>query len=123
MIRHPPIQTDAGIITHLQKATSEIYLDNQLLSEEGPSPAIPIKHNNDVFFSTSESSFWNCELVALSWVELNSMLMERSQFKSLETTLQFGFPEILHKAAGVTAFQGKNSNCYQQFMIHTQLQE
>lgn len=74
MIRHPPIQTEAGIITHLQTSqASEIYLDNQLLSEEGPSPAIPIKHNNDVFFSTSEStSFWNCEL--------SCTLMGRTEF-------------------------------------------
>ena len=59
MIRHAPIQTDAGIITHLQKDTgSEIYLNEMLLSEEGYSPAIPYKLDNDIFFATSEHVIW-----------------------------------------------------------------
>jgi len=62
-IRHAPIQTQAGILVHLQTSGgSEIYLGSELLSEEGPSPAIPLLFEGDVFFATSESiSVWNCE--------------------------------------------------------------
>ena len=59
MIRHAPIQTDAGIIVHLQKSDgSEIYLDEQLLSEEGYSPAIPLQNGDDIFFATSAHVIW-----------------------------------------------------------------
>ena len=63
MIRHAPIQTDAGIIVHLQKSDgSEIYLDEQLLSEEGYSPAIPLQNGDDIFFATSgHVIWWKCE--------------------------------------------------------------
>ena len=64
MIRHAPIQTDAGIIIHLQKSDgSEIYLDEELLSEEGYSPAIPLQNGDDIFFATSSHViWWKCEL-------------------------------------------------------------
>ena len=63
MIRHPPIVTTAGIISHLQTSSaSAIYLDAKLISEEGRSPAIPVKIGNKVYFGTSESvSVWMCE--------------------------------------------------------------
>lgn len=63
MIRHPPLVTSAGIISHLQTSSgSEIYLDAELISEEGRSPAIPVKIGNKVYFGTSESvSVWLCE--------------------------------------------------------------
>lgn len=63
MIRHPPIVTTAGIISHLQTSSgSAIYLDTELISEEGRSPAIPVKIGNKVYFGTSESvSVWVCE--------------------------------------------------------------
>ena len=63
MIRHAPIQTDAGIIVHLQKSDgSEIYLDEELLSEEGFSPAIPLQNGEDIFFATSSHAiWWKCE--------------------------------------------------------------
>ena len=63
MIRHAPIQTNAGIIVHLQKSDgSEIYLDGQLLSEEGYSPAIPLQNGDDIFFATSSHViWWKCE--------------------------------------------------------------
>lgn len=63
MIRHPPIVTTAGIISHLQTSSgSAIYLDAELISEEGGSPAIPVKIGSKVYFGTSESvSAWMCE--------------------------------------------------------------
>ena len=63
MIRHPPIVTTAGIISHLQTSSgSAIYLDTELISEEGRSPAIPVKIGDKVYFGTSESvSVWVCE--------------------------------------------------------------
>ncbi|MEC8669761.1 MAG: PQQ-binding-like beta-propeller repeat protein [Candidatus Thermoplasmatota archaeon] len=63
MIRHPPIVTAAGIVSHLQTSSgSAIYLDAELISEEGSSPAIPVKIGNKVYFGTSESvSVWVCE--------------------------------------------------------------
>ena len=63
MIRHAPIQTDAGIIVHLQKSDgSEIYLDGQLLFEEGYSPAIPLQNGDDIFFATSAHvTWWKCD--------------------------------------------------------------
>ena len=61
-IRHAPINTQAGTIVHLQTSNgSGIYLENQLLAEEGYSPAIPLHLNGDIFFSTSDSVIqWNC---------------------------------------------------------------
>ena len=63
MIRHAPIHTAAGILTHLQtEGGSGIYLDNELLSEEGSSPAIPFNIQEDIFFGTSEHVlFWKCD--------------------------------------------------------------
>ena len=63
MIRHPPIVTTAGIVSHLQTSSgSGIYLDSELISEEGRSPAIPVKIGNKVYFGTSESvSVWACD--------------------------------------------------------------
>ena len=63
MIRHAPIQTDVGIVTHLQTENgSGIYLDGQLLAEEGPSPAMPLDVGNDIFFGTSDHiMWWTCD--------------------------------------------------------------
>ena len=63
MIRHAPIQTDVGIVTHLQTENgSGIYLDDQLLAEEGPSPAMPLDVGNDIFFGTSDHiMWWTCD--------------------------------------------------------------
>ncbi len=53
-IRHAPIISDAGILIHLQTASgSEIYVDSELISAEGPSPAIPIIMENKVYLGTS----------------------------------------------------------------------
>jgi outer membrane protein assembly factor BamB len=55
-IRHAPIVTDSGIIVHLQTNTgSQIYLDQQLLSNEGHSPAIPLVVGQDVYLGTSSN--------------------------------------------------------------------
>ena len=63
MIRHPPLVTPAGIVSHLQTSSgSAIYLDAKLISEEGRSPAIPVKIGSRVYFGTSDSvSMWICE--------------------------------------------------------------
>ena len=63
MVRHPPIVTPSGIISHLQTSSgSSIYLDDVLISDEGKSPAIPIKVGEEIFFGTSDSiSVWKCE--------------------------------------------------------------
>ena len=67
-IRHSPIVTNAGIIVHLQTNTgSEIYLDQQLLFSEGPSPAIPFAFEQNVYLGTSSDLIWldctaNCSL-------------------------------------------------------------
>lgn len=63
MIRHPPIVTTAGTVSHLQTSSgSAIYLDAELISEEGRSPAIPVKIRNKLYFGTSDSvSVWVCE--------------------------------------------------------------
>jgi len=55
-IRHAPLVTDAGIIIHLQTTSgSQIYLDQQLLSNEGHSPAIPLVVGQDVYLGTSSN--------------------------------------------------------------------
>ena len=53
-IRHAPVVSDAGIIVHVQTNNgSEIYVDSELISAEGPSPAIPIIIENKVYLGTS----------------------------------------------------------------------
>ena len=71
-IRHAPIVTDAGIIIHLQTSSgSEIYLDQELLSTEGYSPAIPLVVGQDVYLGTSSNLIWldcsnNCSIAGKS---------------------------------------------------------
>mgnify|MGYP003977855817 CR=1 FL=1 len=62
-IRHAPIETNHGVITHLQTPNgSEIYVGNTLLSGEGYSSAIPLKVGQKVFFATSSHLISiNCE--------------------------------------------------------------
>ncbi|MGB1589096.1 MAG: PQQ-binding-like beta-propeller repeat protein, partial [Candidatus Poseidoniaceae archaeon] len=55
-IRHAPIITTAGILIHLQTdGGSKIYLDGLEISDEGNSPAIPIKNANNVYLATSQN--------------------------------------------------------------------
>jgi len=64
-IRHSPIETNAGIVIHLQTVNgSEIYVGDNLLSVEGYSPAIPLKDGQDIFLGTSSHIIWmECELI------------------------------------------------------------
>ena len=67
-IRHAPVVTDAGVLIHLQTSSgSQIYLDQELLFEEGHSPAFPLLVNQDVYLGTSSNLIWldcsiNCSL-------------------------------------------------------------
>ena len=63
-IRHAPIDTNDGILIHLQTSTgSEIYVDNELLSAEGFSPAIPVKEGQMIFLATSSHAISvDCEV-------------------------------------------------------------
>ncbi len=63
-IRHPPVETSAGILIHLQTTTgSEIYVDNQLLSVEGYSPAIPLVSGSEIYLGTSSHILLlNCQI-------------------------------------------------------------
>jgi len=76
-IRHAPVVTDAGVLIHLQTGTgSEIYLNQQLILEEGYSPAIPLLVNQDVYLGTSSNLIWfdcsiNCSLVGKSGFSTN----------------------------------------------------
>jgi outer membrane protein assembly factor BamB len=76
-IRHAPIVTDSGIIIHLQtNSGSQIYLDQQLLSNEGYSPAIPLAVGQDVYLATSSNIIWldcssNCSVEGKSTYHTN----------------------------------------------------
>lgn len=62
-IRHAPIETNAGVLVHVQtSAGSQIYVDNQLFSDEGFAPAIPLKVGTKIFLATSsEAILLNCD--------------------------------------------------------------
>ena len=76
-IRHAPIVTEAGVIIHLQtNSGSQIYLDQQLLSNEGHSPAIPLLVGHDVYLATSSDVIWldcsiNCSIQGKSAYHTN----------------------------------------------------
>ena len=63
-IRHAPLLTNAGILIHLQtKSASEIFIAGELFLTAGPSPAMPIIHNDQVYLATSEDFiFLDCTL-------------------------------------------------------------
>lgn len=62
-IRHAPIETNAGVLVHVQtSAGSQIYVDNELFSDEGFAPAIPLKVGTKIFLATSsEAILLNCD--------------------------------------------------------------
>jgi hypothetical protein len=54
-IRHAPIETQHGLLIHLQTATgSTLYLNNSVLGNYGFSPALPLQYDNRIFLATSE---------------------------------------------------------------------
>ena len=63
-IRHAPILTNSGILIHIQTAdASEIFIAGELFLTAGPSPAMPVIYNNQVYLATSEDFiFLDCTL-------------------------------------------------------------
>ena len=54
-IRHPPIETRHGLLVHLQRSQgSTIFLNGTAIAQLGPSPAIPVHHENRIYAATSE---------------------------------------------------------------------
>ncbi|MAS49719.1 MAG: hypothetical protein CMA35_02315 [Euryarchaeota archaeon] len=54
-IRHAPIETQHGLLIHLQTATgSTLYLNNSILGTYGFSPALPLQYDDRIFLATSE---------------------------------------------------------------------
>ncbi len=54
-IRHPPIETRHGLFVHLQRSQgSTMFLNGTAIAQLGPSPAIPVYHENRIYAATSE---------------------------------------------------------------------
>ena len=54
-IRHPPIETRHGLFVHLQRSQgSTVFLNGTAIAQLGPSPAIPVHHENRIYAATSE---------------------------------------------------------------------
>ena len=54
-IRHAPIETQHGLLIHLQTTTgSTLYLNNSVLGTYGFSPALPLQYDDRIFLATSE---------------------------------------------------------------------
>tara|TARA_B100001758_G_scaffold176772_1_gene153568 strand:- start:1640 stop:2647 length:1008 start_codon:yes stop_codon:yes gene_type:complete len=54
-IRHAPIETQHGLLIHLQTTTgSTLYLNNSVLGTYGFSPALPLQYEDRIFLATSE---------------------------------------------------------------------
>ena len=54
-IRHAPIETQHGLLIHLQTTTgSTLYLNNSILGTYGFSPALPLQYEDHIFLATSE---------------------------------------------------------------------
>ncbi len=54
-IRHTPIETQHGLLIHLQTATgSTLYLNNSVLGNYGFSPAVPLQYDDHIFLATSK---------------------------------------------------------------------
>ena len=54
-IRHAPIETQHGLLIHLQTTTgSTLYLNNSVLGTYGFSPALPLQYEDHIFLATSE---------------------------------------------------------------------
>ncbi|MCH1443774.1 MAG: PQQ-binding-like beta-propeller repeat protein [Candidatus Poseidoniaceae archaeon] len=76
-IRHAPIETQHGLLIHLQTATgSVLYLNNSIIGNYGFSPAIPLQFEDHIFLATSN------EWVSLSCNNITCLEESRSSFHS-----------------------------------------
>ncbi len=76
-IRHAPIETQHGLLIHLQTATgSTLYLNNSIIGNYGYSPAIPLQYEERVFLATSN------EWVSLSCDNITCFEESKSSFHS-----------------------------------------
>ena len=76
-IRHAPIETQHGLLIHLQTATgSVLYLNNSIIGNYGSSPAMPLQFEDHIFLATSN------EWVSLSCNDITCLEESRSSFHS-----------------------------------------
>ena len=76
-IRHAPIETQHGLLIHLQTATgSTLYLNNSIIGNYGYSPAIPLQYGERIFLATSN------EWVSLSCDNITCFEESKSTFHS-----------------------------------------
>ena len=76
-IRHAPIETQHGLLIHLQTATgSTLYLNNSIIGNYGYSPAIPLQYGENIFLATSE------EWISLSCNDITCFEASKTQFHS-----------------------------------------
>ena len=76
-IRHAPIETQHGLVIHLQTTTgSVLYLNNSIIGNYGSSPAIPLQFEDHIFLATSN------EWVSLSCNDITCLEESRSSFHS-----------------------------------------
>lgn len=76
-IRHVPIETQHGLLIHLQTATgSTLYLNNSIIGNYGYSPAIPLQYGENIFLATSE------EWISLSCNDITCFEASKTQFHS-----------------------------------------
>lgn len=76
-IRHAPIETQHGLLIHLQTATgSTLYLNNSIIGNYGYSPAIPLQYGERIFLATSN------EWVSLSCDNITCFEESKSSFHS-----------------------------------------
>ncbi len=76
-IRHAPIETQHGLLIHLQTATgSTLYLNNSIIGNYGYSPAIPLQYGERIFLATSN------EWVSLSCDNITCFEESTSSFHS-----------------------------------------
>ena len=76
-IRHAPIETQHGLLLHLQTATGSIlYLNNSIIGNYGYSPAIPLQYDENIFLATSE------EWISLSCDEIRCFEESKRSFHS-----------------------------------------
>jgi hypothetical protein len=76
-IRHAPIETQHGLLIHLQTATgSVLYLNNSIIGNYGYSPAIPLQYDENIFLATSE------EWISLSCDDIGCFEESKRSFHS-----------------------------------------